>query len=111
MSIIIRILLLGSAAVAFSTQSGAVLKLNEVAGERKVEHPVPKAATPEVCVVPKHFSLGRYAGKDVEPRAQHVTVHPGRRGLVRGPNGICSDTGIGTRLADLERQPETRRSL
>ena len=61
----IRILLIGSA-VAFSTPSGAVLKLNEVAGESQVEHPVPKAATPEVCVVPKHFPLGKYAGKDVE---------------------------------------------
>jgi len=65
MSIAIRILLIGSA-VAFSTPSGAVLKLNEVAGESKVEHPVPNAASPEVCVVPKHFALGKYAGKDVE---------------------------------------------
>src|SRR6478609_9739787 len=62
MSITIRILLLGSAAVAFSTPSGAVLKVNEVAGESKVEH----AAPPEICVVPKHFPLGKYAGKDVE---------------------------------------------
>jgi len=66
MSITIRILLLGSAAVAFSTPSGAVLKVDEVAGESKVEHPAPKAATPEVCVIPKHFPLGKYAGKDVE---------------------------------------------
>ena len=66
MSITIRILILGSAAVAFSTPSGAVLKVNEVAGESKVEHPAPKATPPEVCVVPKHFPLGKYAGKDVE---------------------------------------------
>lgn len=69
MSITIRILILGSAAVAFSTPSGAALKVNEVAGESKVEHPVPNAAPPEVCVVPKHFPLGKYAGKDIEREA------------------------------------------
>jgi len=47
MSIAIRILLIGSA-VAFSTPSGAVLKLNEVAAKANVEHPVPNAASPKL---------------------------------------------------------------
>lgn len=47
-----------------SVPSGAVLKPNQLLGESVVQHQV-AGGRPELCVIPKHYSIGKYSKKDL----------------------------------------------